>query len=74
MDLTNVTFGEEAQQFLARYALREDAVAYARANATVAWQEGEWLVVIGHDPDNCRFRMTCKVDDPGRIVTVRPVE
>ena len=73
MDPNDVTFGAEARRFMETYELREDAVRYAMANAAIDWQEGEWTVVIGHNPDGRRLRMTCG-PDRAHVQTVRPIE
>jgi hypothetical protein len=65
-------FGQEAQEYMERYQLREDAIAYAASNLAVDDEEDEhgYRVVFGHDPDGRRFRITLRGDV---IVSVRPV-
>jgi hypothetical protein len=70
---SEVTIGDEARVFMDTYALREDAVRYATANGATDWEEGGWRVIIGHDPDGRRLRMTCRRDSL-HVVHVRPIE
>jgi hypothetical protein len=65
-------FGQEAGEFMGRYALREDAIVYAASNAAVVGEEDEdgYQELFGHDPDGRRFRLIVRGDV---IVHVRPV-
>ncbi|MCP9489946.1 MAG: hypothetical protein MSC31_08730 [Solirubrobacteraceae bacterium MAG38_C4-C5] len=65
-------FGQEAREFMERYALREDAIAYAASNPAVDGEQDEqgYREVFGHDPDGRRFRMILRGNV---IVHVRPV-
>ncbi len=64
--------GQEAREFMERYALREDAIEYAANNLAVDDEEDEhgYRVVFGHDPEGRRFRLILRGEV---IVHVRPV-
>lgn len=66
-------FGQEAEEFMARYALRKDAIAYAATNAAVVGEKDEYgyQELFGHDPDGRRYRIILRRGEV--IVLVRPV-
>jgi hypothetical protein len=72
--VSELEIGEEAREFLQQQNLREDAVQYAFATAAVDYEDSDIRVMIGHDPDGRRWRMTLGPlpDHPTRLLTVRP--